>query len=287
MPAPLLGESESCNAAPQPVSPLVADTPPPLPDVCAKIYNRINAFLEEETDSQRLQGLQKQTRISLDVISEALDRYSLSELSLSYNGGKDCLVLLILYLYGLHAKGLTRPTVDNVNSNHHEPIQCVYIQSQHPFQEVEDFVASSVSIYSLSLDHYAKPMKAAFADYLHDKPSVKAIFVGTRRTDPHGADLTHFDPTDHGWPKFMRIHPVIDWHYVEIWTFIRHLQIPYCVLYDHGYTSLGGTTDTLPNPALLRDATLAQNGNQNGAGTAKYRPAYELVEDEEERLGRD
>jgi FAD synthetase len=38
---------------------------------------------------------------------------------------------------------------------------------------------------------------------------VKAILVGTRRTDPHGEHLTHFDPTDSGWPAFVRIHPVI------------------------------------------------------------------------------
>lgn len=61
------------------------------------------------------------------------------------------------------------------------------------------------------------PMKAAFAKYLEDEPRVKAIFVGTRRTDPHGMLLTHFDPTDQGWPAFMRVHPVIDWHYAEIW----------------------------------------------------------------------
>lgn len=62
--------------------------------------------------------------------------------------------------------------------------------------------------------------------------------------------------------------------------FIKHLGIPYCELYDMGYTSLGGTTDTHPNPAL----------KLSGAGDTKeirYRPAYELVEDEEERLGRD
>ena len=49
---------------------------------------------------------------------------------------------------------------------------------------------------------------------------VRAIFVGTRRTDPHGERLTHFDRTDvdRGWPDFMRVHPVIDWHYVEIWA---------------------------------------------------------------------
>lgn len=61
-------------------------------------------------------------------------------------------------------------------------------------------------------------MKAAFSEYLESNSAVKAIFVGTRRTDPHGANLTHFDQTDGGWPEFMRIHPVIDWHYQEIWA---------------------------------------------------------------------
>ena len=61
-------------------------------------------------------------------------------------------------------------------------------------------------------------MKAAFAAYLRSFPAVRAIFVGTRRTDPHADALSHFDRTDHGWPDFMRVHPVIDWHYVDIWT---------------------------------------------------------------------
>lgn len=94
----------------------------------------------------------------------------------------------------------------------------MYIVSEHPFQEVDDFVSSSSQTCSLSLSRYAKDMKAAFTEYLGDYPNVKAIFVGTRRTDPHGEHLTHFDPTDHGWPSFMRIHPVIDWHYVDVWT---------------------------------------------------------------------
>lgn len=118
-------------------------------------------------------------------------------------------------------------------------------------------------------------MRDAFSDYLSDHPNIRAIFVGTRRTDPHGANLKYFDPTDRGWPSFMRIHPVIDWHYAEVWAFIKELDIPYCGLYDLGYTSLGGTTDTHPNPALKTGID------------GKFRPAYELVQDEEERLGRD
>lgn len=90
--------------------------------------------------------------------------------------------------------------------------------SAHPFPEVDDFVDICVPDYHLDLVRYALPMKKAFETYLRENPVVKAIFVGTRRTDPHGEFLTHFDRTDHGWPDFMRIHPVIDWHYQEVWA---------------------------------------------------------------------
>ena len=141
---------------------------------------------------------------------------SLPQLSLAYNGGKDCLVLLILYLCALHKRGLTNTSTPSASIE--TAVQCVYIQDAHPFQEVEAFVASSINIYSLALLEYAKPMKEAFTDYIRDTPSVKAILVGTRRTDPHGEHLKHFDPTDNSWPQFVRVHPVIDWHYVDIWT---------------------------------------------------------------------
>lgn len=60
-------------------------------------------------------------------------------------------------------------------------------------------------------------MKQAFERYLEMKSQTKAVFVGTRRTDPHGEKLTFFDRTDHGWPDFVRVHPVVDWHYQEVW----------------------------------------------------------------------
>ena len=61
-------------------------------------------------------------------------------------------------------------------------------------------------------------MRSALEAYRRDRPTVRAIFMGTRRTDPHCEFLTHFSPTDKDWPQFMRVNPVIDWHYVEIWA---------------------------------------------------------------------
>jgi len=240
--------------------------------ICAALSARVNAFLASEPPTPLLKAVQEQTRTALGVIDTALEKYSLEEISLSYNGGKDCLVLLILLLCSLstHRKSLPKA------------LQTVYIISPHPFTEVDDFVNSSVETYKLDLARYAMPMKEAFKLYLEEHKNVKAILVGTRRTDPHGQMLTHFDQTDMGWPSFMRVHPVIDWHYAEIWAFIRHFEIPYCPLYDQGYTSLGGTTDTHPNPVLKAGGGEIQENKKQ-----TFRPAYELVEDNAERLGRD
>ncbi|KAI9833070.1 MAG: hypothetical protein M1838_005597, partial [Thelocarpon superellum] len=255
--------------------------PASLSHLCTEIHARVTAFLETPTTDEQVKQVQGQTRTTLDVIHDALRRYRLDELSLSYNGGKDCLVLLFLLLAALSThKGALPPR-----------LQSVYIIPPSPFALVESFVARSSDAYHLQVARYALPMRPAFGVYLHEHRQVKAIFVGTRRTDPHGANLTHFDPTDHGWPSFMRIHPVIDWHYAEIWTFIRALKIPYCGLYDLGYTSLGGTNDTRPNPALRRDPDelsgqgkgRGEQGEDNTHGE-HFRPAYELTEDHEERL---
>ncbi|OGE55320.1 hypothetical protein PENARI_c004G12117 [Penicillium arizonense] len=276
---------------------------PPLPTVVARIHARVQAFLaESHPKDSLLASVQRQTRISLDVVATALKRYKLSELSVSYNGGKDCLVLLIIFLAGLHPSANNTNINSTSSSEETEPsslsaqalaeaeaqiaaatsIPCIYALPPDPFDAVEDFVVTSAKAYHLSIMKYttAPPtttLRSSFEDYLSRNPGIKAIFVGTRRTDPHGAQLTHFDRTDGGWPDFVRVHPVIDWHYAEIWAFIRHLDLRYCSLYDEGYTSLGGTSDTHPNPRLRKGA----DGQEKD-----YLPAYQLTEDMEERLGR-
>jgi hypothetical protein len=166
--------------------------------------------------------------------------HSFDELSLSYNGGKDCLVLLVLLLACL-AHHLPTTTPQQQHHHHHNQtpngtaptkangdaslardpprkIQSVYIVSPDPFPEVDAFVAASAAAYHLDLDRFAAPMRGALEAHLRRRPAVRAVFVGTRRTDPHGAALTHFAPTDAGWPAFVRVHPVIDWHYADVWT---------------------------------------------------------------------
>ncbi|KYK58810.1 FAD synthetase [Drechmeria coniospora] len=303
----------------------------PLRDVCLRMGAKVDAFLAQEPESELLRNVRLRLRASVEVVAEALDKYSPDQISLSYNGGKDCLVLLVIILACLARR---MPAASDAESDapaadgarFPDTFQAVYVVSDHPFPEMDAFVASSAAEYHLQVTRYTIPMRSALELYLADRPSIRAIFVGTRRTDPHGEKLSHFDHTDAGWPPFMRVHPVIDWHYgtspaldpeagrgydgraeVADWTapnsrnlgparlqarsasatpkanreqFIRHLGISYCPLYDQGYTSLGGRTDTHPNPHLKR----AAGGGGGGEG---FRPAYELTDDDEERLGRD
>lgn len=57
----------------------------------------------------------------------------------------------------------------------------VYVVSQHPFQEVDDFVASTSAEYHLQVSSYHAPMREALTIYQAENPKIEAIFVGTVR----------------------------------------------------------------------------------------------------------
>lgn len=76
--------------------------------------------------------------------------------------------------------------------------------------------------------------------------------------------------------------------YGHVWHFLRTYNLPYCSLYDRGYTSLGSKTNTFPNPALQRkcsNLTITDNA-PNRTEDIPYWPAYMLSDWKLERSGR-
>ena len=124
-----------------------------------------------------------------------------------------------------------------------------------------------------------------------------AFVLGTRRGDPNCGDQQAFAPSSDWMPAFMRVNPILDWDYGHVWHFLRTYNLPYCELYDRGYTSLGKQTDTKPNPALLKK-TLSPAASSNALNsdaaalrapvlaTEQYWPAYMLSDWSLERAGR-
>lgn len=93
------------------------------------------------------------------------------------------------------------------------------------------------------------------------------------RGDPNSPGQSLYTPTTEDWPPLMRINPILEWSYQNIWDFLRRCHLPYCRLYDAGYTSIGSISDTRPNSSLKKE---------NGS----YAPAYLLSDGRLERLGR-
>ena len=78
--------------------------------------------------------------------------------------------------------------------------------------------------------------------------------------------------------------PILDWDYCAIWSFLRKLELPYCSLYDEGFTSIGERHNSRPNPRLMIGEE--EEGNEVQSNSEKYRPAYELTDGDLERLSR-
>lgn len=195
------------------------------------------------------------------------------------------MVMLILLLASIYKKFLSTHEAnrgENFYSSgiipHDYKLDSIYVNAETPFPQLTEFIKQSTQYYHLNPIFIIDSMKCGFEHYLNEiNTNIKSVIVGIRHTDPYGAQLQDEQYTDSNWPRFLRIHPILDWKYEEIWDFLVGSDVDYCTLYDEGYTSLGGVNTTVPNPELLIP------GGEN-----KYLPAYMLKDNADalERLGR-
>ncbi|XP_031261673.1 FAD synthase [Pistacia vera] len=225
-----------------------------------------------ESDDQRLKTKYNN---AIYVIRRALALYSIEEVAFSFNGGKDSTVLLHLLRAGwfLH-KGEQSCSNGSLNNF---PIGTIYFESSCAFPEINSFTYDTAKVYGLQLDIIRSDFKSGLEALLKDKP-IRAIFLGVRIGDPTAVGQEQFSPSSPGWPAFMRVNPILDWSYRDVWAFILTCKVPYCSLYDQGYTSIGSIYDTVPNALLCV--------NNSSSSKEKFKPAYLLSDGRLERAGR-
>uniref|UniRef100_A0AC35FPQ5 MoaB/Mog domain-containing protein n=1 Tax=Panagrolaimus sp. PS1159 TaxID=55785 RepID=A0AC35FPQ5_9BILA len=199
-----------------------------------------------------------------NLIDEILKKFSYDEIALSFNGGKDCTLLL----------HLLRTKIDDIYGPETR-IKAFHILCEDEFSELRHFLLDVCWKYNVQLRELGGSLKVGLTELKEVEPKVKAVFMGSRASDPKGKYMSSkCQWTDSNWPQFYRVCPIFDWSYSEVWKGLRGLCIPYCILYDRGYTSLGDRSKTKPNPALA----VSDGG---------YKPAYCLEQDSLERCGRD
>lgn len=214
--------------------------------------------------------LHKHVQESIEIIEKSFRTYKVENTCVSFNGGKDCTAVLHL-VHSISQKYVTK--------NNEHRLRAFYAQLPDHFLEESRFVHDTVRRYNLNLMQYStSSLKKSLNNLKSEAPNIEAIFIGTRKDDlKPGTKMEPMTPTDNDWPKFMRINPILNWTYGQVWDFIRELEIPYCDLYNQGYSSLGTQTNTVKNSSLLK---------YDYDGKPYYLPAWNLTSFQEERLSR-
>ncbi|XVF55522.1 hypothetical protein PTKIN_Ptkin06aG0042800 [Pterospermum kingtungense] len=224
-----------------------------------------------ESDDRRLKTKYNN---AINVIKRALALYSTEEAAFSFNGGKDSTVLLHLLRAGYFLHRGEQSCSNGVLTDF--PIRTIYFESTSVFPEINSFTYDTAKTYGLQMDIIRSDFKSGLEALLKAKP-IRAIFLGVRIGDPTAVGQEQFSPSSPGWPPFMRVNPILDWSYRDVWAFLLTCKVQYCSLYDQGYTSIGSIYDTVPNSLL----SISNTSNKE-----KFKPAYLLSDGRLERAGR-
>lgn len=114
------------------------------------------------------------------VLDRTLETYGASEIFLSFNGGKDCTVLLDL---------VSKLFVEKYPK---ERLLCLYIQPENPFEEIEEFIRECEQQYKIEVKVIRDTVKGALAEICRQNPQLKACVMGCRRTDPYCQNLNEY-----------------------------------------------------------------------------------------------
>jgi len=229
--------------------------------------------LHERLAACRSEPLRARVTASLKILDDALRVFGCDAVYASFNGGKDACVVLHLLRAARHAH--------REKTGAAAPPRAIYFDATDDFDVVRAFVRETCDQLANAGEVIVEPVApdVGYVDGLTrlvetTRPRPLAFVLGTRTGDPNCGDQRPFEPSSDWMPPFMRVNPILDWSYGDVWAFLREFDLPYCALYDDGYTSLGSVASTNRNPALL------------DAASETYRPAYLLEDWARERAGR-
>lgn len=177
---------------------------------------------------------------SKEILKEALASYP-NSIALAWTGGKDSTTILHLI---------------REISNDKIEIPILNVDTGVKFKEIYEFRDQLAKEWNLNLiieknDDALKYLEVAknkeecclklkievIANSIK-KYGWKALITGMRWDEqPDREKEEYFSPREN--PPHMRVHPILHFTEMDIWSYINQFKVPYCVLYRRGYRSLG------------------------------------------------
>lgn len=256
-------------------------------------YERVSA--KREVSEKRRRQCAKLVEISKDIVRQAFERFEHGELGITWTGGKDSTLTLWIIRQVCGEKGIPLPKTmiigegdefeeieefvgrlreewnvplevcrndDVLNAAHHTlnaPIKLEDLNERNRAElkrigfDGEEFPFEAESYVG---NHLMKTV--VFNEFL-ERNNIRGIFQGLR-WDEHPArfndDYFEHKEADHLVPEHTRIRPILHFTEKDLWDTYAAFMIPHCVLYEHGYRSLGAKTTTVKNsdiPAWEQD----------------------------------
>ncbi|SBT34177.1 FAD synthetase, putative [Plasmodium ovale wallikeri] len=250
-------------------------------------YDVSNYYKDEFVLKKKIMELSEDIMAAIDHIYDIF-RLCKENVFLSFNGGKDAVVIFHLFRCA-YAKYL-----HDVKGKRKKPKLIYFKDELNEFPEVYQFLNEYVYMYDFNICVIKGTWKTSITNFIEnfqkqhhvsraDQPDVSQInhclfaptiaFInGTRYHDTYCEKIQILNISSKGLPPYLYLNPIFYWTYGAVWTFILYFKFDYCILYNHGYSSIGSVNDTVKNEFLKCNDC--------------YLPAYFLKNWEHERYNR-
>jgi len=234
-----------------------------------------------EISEKRKRQCAKLLEISKGIVTQAFDRFKNEELGITWTGGKDSGLTLWIIRQVCQEKDIPIPKtmiigdgdefeeieefVERVKKNWNVPLEVC--RNEDVLKAAHYTLNAAVNVKDLNGRNRAElkrigfdgeqfPFEAesyvgnhlmktvVFNEFL-ERSKIKGIFQGLR-WDEHPARFNdaYFEHKEAAYwvPEHTRIRPILHLTERDLWDTYAAFEIPYCVLYERGYRSLGAKT---------------------------------------------
>ncbi len=240
--------------------------------------------LNRKISEKRERQCAKLVEISKEIVRQAFDKFKHEELGITWTGGKDSGLTLWIIRQVCLEKGIPLPKtmiigegdefeeieqfVERIKMEWNVPLEFCRNEdvlkaanyTLNAFVKVEELnERNRAELKRIGFDEEEFPFEAesyagnhlmktvVFNEFL-ERNGIKGIFQGLR-WDEHPARFNdeYFENKEGGdWvPEHTRIRPILHFTEKDLWDTYAAFKIPYCVLYERGYRSLGAKTTSL------------------------------------------